>query len=156
MKRKICLFLFLFFFYLKSKGQTVLIDDKNFDKHQVKLIKHAIHKLSDHFDNKDCSIIILPNKYYNKYLGFYYNDSPNHYIFLSKNLNKKKLLYVIIHEYIHLMQAHNKDAIYKDYNLVYWKDEKINKRLEYAEREWEIEAFNKTPKLYKHLFKNES
>jgi len=63
------------------------------------------------------------------------------------------LIYTLIHEYIHLLQVYSKTAIFHKNNLILWKKDRIDASVDYLEREWEQDAYIKTPKIYNNLFK---
>lgn len=74
------------------------------------------------------------------------NLNGTFYLFIS-DLDREDAIRVISHEIIHIQQYISGDLVY-DENGLFWKGQNIDlEKVEYQEREWEIEAFRKENQL---------
>jgi hypothetical protein len=68
------------------------------------------------------------------------------YLFIS-DLDREDAIRVICHEIVHMQQYISGDLLYQDGNLI-WKGQNVDlERVEYQEREWEIDAFRKESQI---------
>lgn len=72
------------------------------------------------------------------------------YILYVKKTNRREAIELVAHELIHLQQYQSKDLVlYKDY--VIYKKDTFKGNVIYQARLWEIEAFEKGPKLARKI-----
>jgi len=64
-------------------AQDLTINNKVFDKEQIKTITYTLNILNKHFITGDCNIYVLENKIYPEYTAFYTNQHNYHYIFFK-------------------------------------------------------------------------
>lgn len=68
------------------------------------------------------------------------------YLFIS-DLDREDAIRVICHEIVHVQQYISGDLVYQD-DILIWKGQNVDlQRVEYQEREWEIDAFRKENQL---------
>jgi predicted metallopeptidase len=68
------------------------------------------------------------------------------YLFIS-DLDKEDAIRVICHEIVHIQQYISGDLVYQD-GILIWKGQTVDlNRVEYQEREWEIDAFRKETEI---------
>ena len=86
--------------------------------------------------------------------AFVYYDSKFriYNIFVDKHLSRDKLMLIIAHESVHIAQYRNRDLINLDGTMVIYRGDTLDvSTLNYHERPWEIEAFEKQEEIYQHL-----
>lgn len=68
------------------------------------------------------------------------------YLFIS-DLDREDAIRVICHEIVHVQQYISGDLVYQD-GILIWKGQNVDlQRVEYEEREWEVDAFRKENQL---------
>lgn len=68
----------------------------------------------------------------------------NFYYIWIDDMNKNEFIETLSHELLHIKQYHDKRLVYEDGSFVYWEGRKYDLyEIDYHQRPWEIEAFNK-------------
>lgn len=71
-----------------------------------------------------------------------------YYVFIDPNISKLEAIDIISHEVIHILQYHKNQLVYVKGDTLRWEGELYTlTQLQYDDRPWEKEAFEKTPTL---------
>jgi hypothetical protein len=138
--------------YKEPAFKTVILNPSNLTRNytDMKYLDTIVRVGLNELNMKDIGVIIRPMGSIKNLENFkdldieaYIVGSGKIYTIYIKNSNRSESITIISHELIHLLQS-NTNQLVIDKGVIFWMGEEVDiKKVPYAERPWEIEAFSK-------------